>query len=113
MEKLLPCPFCGASHVLGDGEADDNWFECMTCHARGPRTTTADAIGASRDAWNRRDGALIALAKLGAEVLHYDCVADERRERSGIFEADGFTYARGVLLLADCLLEPYPKDDEQ
>ena len=66
MSDLLPCPFCGSGHVSGDGEGDDNWFECMACHARGPRTTFIDATDtdADRDAWNRRapaDPALLAL----------------------------------------------------
>lgn len=75
MDELVPCPFCGGGHVLGDGEGDDNWFECMGCHARGPRTTFIDATDtdADRDAWNRRvpapaDPALLALARLGAWV---------------------------------------------
>ena len=74
MDELVPCPFCGEGHVLGDGEGDDNWFECMGCHARGPRTTFIDATDtdADRDAWNRRapaDPALLALAKLGAKLF--------------------------------------------
>lgn len=76
--KLLPCPFCGSAHVLGDGEADDNWFECMDCNARGPRTTYIDAIDidASEEAWNRRAANAPADPALLASVAEWRQLAE-------------------------------------
>ena len=107
--ELLPCPFCGSADVEMVTRYELFVVECQDCGAVGQDRANEHYAAA---AWNRRaanapaDPALLALAKLGAEVLHYSSVADERRERSGIYEADGMTYAPGVLALADRLLAP-------
>ena len=67
---LLPCPFCGGlAEIVGEFELDA--VACQTCYAR------TDAFACSHGehaiiAWNSRapaDPALLALAKLGANLL--------------------------------------------
>ena len=54
MEKLLPCPFCGAVPVCEGGPVDDCgfWIECRTCKVEqmALHKTAESAIAA----WNRR-----------------------------------------------------------
>ena len=74
MDKLLPCPFCGADGKMVSVDSRSWWVECRGCEVEGrSQHFENDAI----DAWNRRaanaapDPALLALAKFGAMVLDW------------------------------------------
>ena len=53
VEELKPCPFCGSSNIVADGQTSlkDSYVSCNECDADGPmRERKQEAI----DAWNRR-----------------------------------------------------------
>jgi Lar family restriction alleviation protein len=55
-EELKPCPFCGGKAEYDNSDCGPyEWIVCTHCGAKGPvMNYNNDALGTSRDAWNKR-----------------------------------------------------------